>query len=214
MPSSPLQVVFVDPAALSGHQAVVESLIAETFERASGALPLGSVSVTVSTDAARVVPGWGLGGYTLGPNEIEIVIDPLFPSLAEVLPQRLPHIAAHEFHHAVRWRDPGPYQTLLEALVFEGMADHFALELVPGPLPPWSKAFREGQTAHYLARARPEFDNADFDFNAWFFGLGTDLPPWTGYTLGFRLVRDYLASHPGSTAAQLVSTPAEAFRPD
>jgi hypothetical protein len=35
-----------------------------------------------------------------------------------------------------------------------------------------------------------------------------------GYTLGFRLVGDYLISHPGSSAAGLVHTSADAIRPD
>jgi uncharacterized protein YjaZ len=111
-----------------------------------------------------------------------------------------------------RWRGPSPYGTLLEALVFEGLADRFALELLGGAPPPWIEAFPEQQTDAYIERARPELDQF-FDFEAWFFGIGSDLPRWTGYTLGYRLVGDYKAENPGSTAASLVHTPAEAFRP-
>jgi len=211
---SPATVVFSDPAALADHQATITSLILDTYSLATAAIPVGVVRVVVSVDAPRSIPGWGLGGYALGPNEIEIVVDPEFIGLAQILPARLPHIVAHELHHAVRWRSPGPYRTLLEALVSEGLADHFGVELLSGQVPPWSRAFPEGGTEGYLDRAREDFDNAAFDFEAWFFGVGTDLPRWTGYTLGFRLVRDYLEANPGLSAAQLVDVSAQALRPD
>ena len=44
-------------------------------------------------------------------------------------------------------------------------------------------------------------------YNEWFLGDGK-IPRWAGYTLGVELVRAYLASHPGATAAALVREPA------
>jgi uncharacterized protein YjaZ len=81
-------------------------------------------------------------------------------------------------------------------------------------MPPWSDALPRDQTARFLELARPEFDSASYDHARWFFASSPSLPRWTGYTLGFRLVESYQASHPGATAAQLVNTPASAFRPE
>lgn len=213
-PSRPLEglsIAFVG-TGLAEHEEAIRQLMAQAYIPANEALAIGAVNISVSSSAERTVPGWGMAGYTLSDSEIEIVVEPGYPGLAQALTQRLPQTLAHELHHVVRWRGPGPYDTLLEALVFEGLADHFALELLGGLPPPWLDAFSEDQTDTYLERARPELD-AFFDFNAWFFGLGTDLPRWTGYTLGYRLVSEYLERHPGTSAAQLVNTPAEAFRP-
>ncbi|REJ85725.1 MAG: hypothetical protein DWQ36_22690 [Acidobacteria bacterium] len=204
------QVVFADDAART-HEALIVGLVQQTAAAANQSIPIGSVLFTVASDAQRTIPGWGLGGYTLSDSEIEIVLDPQRSDLASLIAERLPLVTAHELHHVVRWRGPGPYVTLLEALVFEGLADHFALDLVGGPVPPWIDAFPESQDALYLARAEPELDAA-FDFGRWFFGFG-DLPRWTGYTLGFRLVGDYIAAHPGSSAASLVHARADVFRP-
>lgn len=213
-PSPPMQgnVVFVDAAPLAAHHGTITTLLEDTLARANGVMPVGGVQFLVSADRGRTIPGWGMGGYTLGPATVEIVIDPTFDGLEALLPARLPQVAAHELHHAVRWRGPGPYRTLLEALVFEGLADHFAIELLGTPLPPWCMAFPASQVDLYGQRARPELDDF-FDFSAWFFGIGTDLPRWTGYTLGYLWVDDYLARHPGTTAAGLVHAPADAFRP-
>lgn len=213
-PPTSEHVVFVDAQAIAAEQATITALLEQTFDRASQALPLGFVRFEVSVEPARAIPGWGIGGYTFGPGDVDIVVDAAYPGLARILPERLPPLAAHELHHTARWQGIGyPYMTLLEAMVTEGLADHFAIELLGAPVPPWCDAFPESQTAQWLARARPELDSAGYDHPAWFFGRGTELPNFAGYTLGYRLVRDYLASQPGSSAASLVHAPAEAFRP-
>jgi len=214
-PSPAASVVFVDPQELAAEQAAITALLLQTAEQAGGVLPLGFVRFTVSTERARLIPGWGFGGYTVGPSDVDIVVDPAYPGLAQILPERLPPLAAHELHHAARWQGIGyPYSTLLEALATEGLADHFGIDLTGSPIPPWCDAFPENQTEEYVARARAELDSPTYDHAAWFFGRGAELPNWVGYTLGFRLVGDYLAGHPGSSAAGLVHTPADAFRPD
>jgi uncharacterized protein YjaZ len=38
-----------------------------------------------------------------------------------------------------------------------------------------------------------------------------EIPTWTGYTLGFQLVREYFKKHPESKASTLYNLPAEEF---
>jgi len=210
----PSSIVFSDSSnALADHRATIIRLLEETLQRASGEVSVGGVRITVFADAGRAIPGWGIGGFAPSGSEIEIAVDPDFAGLEGVLEERLSNIAAHELHHAARWRGPGYGMTLLESMVSEGLADHFALELLGGENPPWTEAFPESQTDFYLARARPLLDSTAFNFDDWFFGPSVDLPRWTGYTLGYRLVRDYQDRNPNRSAASLVNTPAEEFRP-
>lgn len=211
-PPQASNIVFADPEELAAHRDEITMLLEETFEMVSRVLPVGGVQFTVFADARRAIPGWGLGGYAPGPTNVDIVVDIGYSGLAQVLADRLPPITAHELHHAARWRGPGYGSTLLENMVSEGLADHFAVQLLGAELP-WTDAFPEDQTAFYLNRARSELDSSTFNFNAWFFG-GFGLPQWTGYTLGYRLVRDYLMRNPGSSAASLVNAPASLFRPE
>jgi len=206
------EIVFLD-ASLTDLEETITALIEETHADARAVLPIGMTRFTVAGNALRSIPGWGMGGYALSPNDVELAFDPEFPGLASVLESRLPQLVAHELHHTARQGEIGPWGTLLESIVSEGLADHFAVELLGVPLAPWSMAFPQSQTSRYLERARPEFDSVRFDFEAWFFGVGTDLPVWTGYTLGYRIVRDYQQANPGRSAGDLVSTPADAFRP-
>ena len=205
-------IVFNDAAgALRDHEITIRAILNSTLDRVADALQIAGVTITVTPGPG--IAGYGIGGFTPSGGAIQIAVDPTFPGLAQVLPDRLPSIAAHELHHAKRWRGPGYGRTLLEALVSEGLADHFAIEFLGAPVPPWSDAFPRDQTAFFLAQARPEFDAAAYDHERWFFGTGPALPRWTGYTLGFRLVEAYQAAHPGITAAQLVNASATVFRP-
>ena len=69
------------------------------------------------------------------------------------------------------------------------------------------RALTAEEAATLLARAREEYDDARYDHVAWFFGndeLG--IPRWAGYTLGFKLVADYLERNPTATASTLTTT--------
>jgi len=214
--ATPTGIVIQDGAGrLTEHHALIRMLVEQTLAQASAALGIdpGSVAITVTGDASRSIAGYGVGGFAPNGRAIEIHINPDFPDLETILRERVPLTVAHELHHATRWRGPGYGSTLLEWMISEGLADHFAVELLGVPLPPWSRAFPESETSAFLAQARPELDSTRFDSGAWFFGTRADLPRWTGYTLGYRLVENYQAANPGSSAADLVNTPADAFRP-
>jgi uncharacterized protein YjaZ len=207
--------VVVDDAGglLRDHRATIEGTLTSTLAAVNGALPLPGVTITVTPSTTRAIAGYGVGGFTPGGNTVDIYVDHTFPGLSAVLPERLRFIAAHELHHAKRWRGPGYGRTLLEAMVSEGLADRYAVESLGVPPPPWSEAFPRAQTQVYLDLARPELDSATYDHDRWFFGSAASPPRWTGYTLGYRLVEAYQAARPGASAAQLVDAPAAQFRP-
>lgn len=191
----------------------IESATSAVVASTGARLPIDGVRITVTANAGGAISGYGIGGNTPNAHTVNIAIDPGFPGLDTLLARRYAQLLAHELHHAARWRNPGYGATLLEAMVSEGMADRFAIELLQEALPPWSRSFSDDSTALLLARARPEFDSRGYNHARWFFDADPSLPRWTGYTLGFRIVDAYISAHPGATATTLVSTPASAFRP-
>lgn len=207
-----VRVVINDPAgAFAAHHALIRTLIEDTVAQVRTQLSVRAVTIEVTADRARSIGGLGVGGYTVAPTRVEMVVDPTFAGLEASIRQYYPAITAHELHHTARWSGTGFYSTLLEAMVSEGLAERFVGELFGSPPQPWSEAFPESQTQFWLDRARPEFDSF-YDFNAWFLGSDPNIPRWAGYTLGFRLVRDFQARD-GRSAAQLVTAPADVFRP-
>lgn len=210
-PAGTVDVVIDDPTgALAAHVPLIRQLLATTFDRAGRRISVGGTTLTVRATAAGIIPGWGLGGFTFGPTSIDLRIDPAYPGLEFALVERLPPLAAHELHHAARLRGVAGL-TLLDHLVLEGLADHFAIELLGSPVPPWASALSPAEIEHYLRLAEPEFDQLS-DSGRWFFGSDPGIPFWTGYTLGFHLVGEHIA-RTGRSAAELVHAPSGDFRP-
>ena len=207
-------ILFADPSgALRPLERRIRSLIEEALARSRGELAVTGVTLTISPDASRTIPGWGMGGFTSNAATVEMFIDPGFPGIAALIETRLSPLTAHELHHAVRVRGPGIGRTLLDALVSEGLADQFALELYGGPPTPWMIALQGAELEEWLDRASKEFDSTTYDRPSWFRGNGT-IPRFAGYAIGHELVVRYQAAHPGQSAADLVGVAAEAFRPD
>ncbi|MEZ4652919.1 MAG: DUF2268 domain-containing putative Zn-dependent protease [Candidatus Eisenbacteria bacterium] len=176
-------------------------------------LDLHGVTVTVRESRADAIGGYGFGGWTPDGFTVNLYVDSTFPEYAELAPERLGYLLVHEMHHARRWRGPGYGGTLFEAMISEGLADHFAVEYLGSKAPPWTAALDSADVARYLAVAEPEFDSHSYDHARWFFGTDPQPPRWTGYTLGYGLVAAYESAHAGTTALGLVDEAARSFRP-
>lgn len=199
----------------SGDLAIHRSLIKAEVERTLGlvraVLPITDLQVSVIANPSGVIPEIGLGGFNPSGREVQIFGDPSLPDVAGILERELAGILSHEIHHALRRRAIGYGSTLLQASVSEGLADHFALEIVGGDPPPWSTALTEQQLEVWLPQVVAN-DSGGYDHAEWFFGVGS-VPRWTGYTVGFELVSRYLEGRPGSLASGLVGEPAKSFVP-
>jgi uncharacterized protein YjaZ len=102
---------------------------------------------------------------------------------------------------------PGYGRTLGQALVSEGLAGHFTRLLLHNPPEPWECAVTDDALeAHWPDKetlAKP-YNHAE-----WFFGVGGQRPRWLGYTLGYRIVADWLAVTPEVDGDLLVNVAAE-----
>lgn len=207
-PAGTLRLYDIERAAGPAASEILDAAQA-TLRDTAAALDLRGVTIDISFDARRAIPDFGIGGYTPSAERVLVWIDPVAEA-PDLLTHRLPWIVAHELHHAKRWQAPGYGDELLEALVSEGLADHFARELVGPPVPYWTHVLEPEE----LERVRPRADSAldgSYAHDDWFLGYG-NLPAQTGYHLGYALVARHLADHPGETAASLVARDADAFR--
>jgi uncharacterized protein YjaZ len=180
-------------------------------------IPADSVTINLSI-SREVIPYLGVGANTTGYHTILFDFDPQNPNFkVELIPRGL----VHEFLHASRFRMPQWQLTLLECMIAEGLADHFMIELLGGEQPQWDRALTEKEIQQYLIKIKPfsrikhESWNAEFNekyFNPWMlFGRAGDdpIPRCTGYTLGWRIVENYIKAHPEARASSLVFTPPE-----
>lgn len=180
-------------------------------------LPLRDIDIVLYNNPERTIPEIGIGGNAPDAHTVFIALNPHHPKFKQSISRELFSTLAHELHHAVRCRTIGYGSTLWNALIFEGLSDHFDMEASGRKKPPpWSKALTKKQKKMWLKRAETILHRSHFspqDYRAWFLGSNKNaIPRWTGYTLGYDIVAAYLKAHPNETASTLVSVPADAFR--
>jgi uncharacterized protein YjaZ len=191
--------------------AVVDAIRAQTnkaIELLQTKIQLSDVDIIFSYNPVETIPHLGFGGYTPDAHTVQISVDTDNVELVRTIDDELVHTLLHEFHHAMRWRSVGYGETLGEALVTEGLADHFDVEVTGGAPQKWATEVSITEDSELLARARRLFSEP-YSHEDWFFGSEAErLPKWAGYSLGWFLVKKYLDAHPGKHASQLHATPA------
>lgn len=198
---------------LAPHEAAIRKIVEDTYRKVAALLTLAPVDIVVLDQPRSVIPETGLGGYAPNRNLLYVYADSRLEDFDEILEDELPSTLAHELHHCARWNTVGYGHTLLTAMVSEGLADHFDVEVTGREPLPWCTAFSASRLDALLERARPDLDNPAYDHDAWFFGApAKKLPRWAGYSLGFRLVADRM-ERTGITASGLADAPAHEFLP-
>lgn len=206
------RLVFQDGGSLSTHYGTIERVVKETLAVVRGLIPLDGVTIVIDTNSQRIIPEIGMGGFAER-DRILIGINPVFPSLLEQLDQELLPLLAHEMHHVARIRSVGYGPHLLGAMVTEGLADHFSIEVAGIDPPLWSRALTGDRLAEWSARAEAQWYDTSYSHEAWFLGASPSIPRWTGYAVGFDLVETFLSRNPGRRPSGLVSEPAQSFVP-
>lgn len=205
-----LHLHFLDArASLTPLRAWISDALLQTHAKAAQLLPLQPLDVVIQA-GQQVVPEKGLLGYAPRPGLIHLTIDPGHPALLANAQSSLERMFAHELHHAARWDGPGYGATLGEALVSEGLAGHFAQELLGGDPEPW-ETLDILSMSETIALALQMWSRDDHDHGAWFFGTEA-LPRWVGYSLGYQMVGRYVRQGERRTASGMVALEAEALR--
>ena len=147
------------------------------------------VDVLVCGTDFGVVPEIGMGGTCFKRSLVTISIDPDNISLDKQLRSgKFKQVLAHELHHAIRYNVLDYGVTLGEALVSEGLADHFACDLLSEEPLLWTSGNPQNWR-DLMFRAELELESDLYNHAEWFFGEG-ELPRWAGYAIGFELVQE------------------------
>ena len=190
----------------------VKIIVEEALAKAKSIFNVEDVSVEINEDPDQVIPETGVGGFTPDSHTIFVYYDSTNQNLKEKLQQEIKSTVTHEFHHAIRnrifnWKE----DTLLGAMITEGLADHFDIEVNGGQPKPWSIALNDDELEKVKGTATPEFNSREYNHDDWFFGSESrNIPKWAGYAIGFKLVGDYLKKI-DKKASELVVEPASSF---
>lgn len=192
----------------------LKSVAETTITSVEKLLPIKDVDIVFyDNPRATIDEIGGIGGFSPNANLIFISLNPQHSDFKKAIKDELSFTIAHELHHTIRWQKQVEGDTLLEAMIFEGLADHFAQELTGRNKPSlYSCALTSEQKKIFLKKASEEWKQPTYDNNLWFFGSKPDIiPRWTGYTLGYDLVEAYLRVNSGNSALKLATADSSLF---
>lgn len=164
----------------------------DTVRRAAEALRVPSISLGVVVDASSAVAQIGVGESLDPLGNVTLYVAPTSPlgGRAE-LTTWLDLAAAHQLDLATRALSGAEGSgTLLESFIDLGLADQFAASIVGRTAtPPWDRALTAVEERAAWAAARPLLANVDRAVRlTWLWG-GHGRTRWTGFTLGFDIVK-------------------------
>ncbi|UFN46911.1 DUF2268 domain-containing protein [Roseomonas sp. OT10] len=173
-------------------------------------LPPPRLDILVQRLPGAGIPELGMVGHAYRKALFALTLDPDNPNFAASLSgDALRRMVVHEAHHCLRMGAVGYSRNLGDALVSEGLAGQFVRRLLGTPPEPWEAAATEAE----LHAHRPDAATLAaprYDHDAWFFGARGLYPRWIGYTLGYRIVADWLAVEPEPDGALWAGVATEA----
>ncbi len=202
-------------------------IIEDTLIRCSEALPRPDLSARIVilmgdgesrglAQAMQYVNGVSLGAHTTL----------LFLWPAHQWRETLAYTTAHEYVHLVRNRlfprgltggrmiyikNDEP-DTLLDAMLSEGLADTFAGGIIPQHHPHWTTALTPDIERAVWPQVERRLDDTDpQEIRRYLFGDGDRVPIWTGHAIGYAIVQSYMRSHPDARIASVISMPIRAL---
>lgn len=136
----------------------------------------------------------GTAGFAPRKHAILLTLHPKAKKWKEQLSATL----VHEFNHSIRFHH-FPLQhnnTLLDAIILEGLADNFAQRIVNGKPSPWTTALSLQQCKKVFPKIRKLLKSKSRTIHYSVFFEGKKYPLWTGYSLGYQIVKQFLQNNP------------------
>ena len=140
-----------------------------------------------------IIPEDGVGGRTKTSDYIEFAIDE-----KKATKNSISEMVTHELCHAARWgKNDEQINSLFDGIISEGIATYLEAEFVKNRK---EKTFfiktilerTNDENEKILKELRSQLDSNYYDYNTIFFNGNDELPRWSGYSLGYYLVKKYL----------------------
>ena len=129
----------------------------------------------------------GVSGFSPQKNTMLIYLNPTIKNWEIALRNTI----CHEYNHAVVYNFHH-WTTLLDGIIFEGLAEHFREQVASGKRSPWTKAVSKQKCQKYFLEIREKLNSKNQQLrNEIFFG-SKKYPLWLGYSLGYYIVKSFL----------------------
>jgi Predicted Zn-dependent protease (DUF2268) len=185
------------------------AVVSHALEHINALLPGPATTIAVGlAQPGTVIPQTGTFGATGKSGQVKVSFRPTQQvGLGRAVEFWLPRALSHEVDHSVRiLAGPGIGITLLPQMIAEGISSVFDEAAFPGPPNPWDRAISPSQECTLWNIAQLDLQGGGL-YDVWMFG-SPGIPHWTGFTIGYDIVKDYRDRHPQVSWSALTSTSA------
>ena len=180
---------------LSGSKEMIMSAVKAAYEYVFSKLKVDwDVDLLVTNRLYDIIiPEDGVGGRTRTSDFIEFAINE-----EKATENLISEMVAHELCHAARWGKNDEWiNSLFDGMISEGIATYLEAEFVKDreEKTVFIKTILErtdDENKRILEELRDQLDSNYYDYNTIFFNGNDKLPRWSGYSLGYYLVKKYL----------------------
>jgi hypothetical protein len=154
-----------------------------------------------------LIPEDGVGGLTITADFIEFAVNQ-----EKATEDLISEMLVHELCHAARWgKNNERITSLFDGIISEGIATYFEAEFIKNrnERTIFIKTIlgrSDEENEKILDQLRDRLDSNEYDYNAIFFTGNNKLPRWSGYSLGFYLVKKYLEKPARQSKKLLLTT--------
>ena len=129
----------------------------------------------------------GVSGYTPDRNNIL-----LFISAQKGWKTALKNTIAHEYAHTCAFANH-KWISLLDSLIFEGIAENFRESIIGGKPARWSKALNKKQASVILMENIKNLNSInEKKYLQLFLGYNNKYKLWSGYSIGYQIVKSFI----------------------
>lgn len=173
----------------------IEGVAADALRVGRAALQYrGRIDIALfASQSFQVIPELGIGGEAVGRSGIVVRIDFSRRDIQRIVSEEVPATIYHELAHLAREQGVGTGDTLLDALVAEGIACFVEQSLCPKRRIPYLARIKNEE--RLWKKAAPLLLQRQYNHAEWFFGIKA-IPRWAGYRLGYLIVPKFFEKQP------------------
>lgn len=138
----------------------------------------------------------------------------IFISSQNFISKSLADSVAHEINHIISYYyHPGRYGkwSLLDCMVNEGLAENFREEVIDKKSSPWAIALTKKEAFEVLKSINSLLDSQDSHIHQKILFGNAKYKRWTGYSIGYWLVKEFRRRHQELTWEEIMKTKSEDF---
>jgi len=154
---------------------------------------IDDMNLSINPFYSGAAPKTGIGGLTISPYRVEILLDCDRDDLEQIISTELIQVIAHEVHHSIRTTLTKPAKSLADFLVSEGLACHFESTINDGKVPSLFNDIRTLDWKDLFTHFSSRLKDHDFSFDELFLGSAQEtLPKYACYWVGYNLIIQHL----------------------